>query len=226
MIRKRQYLKRWLLFLVSVLLVFTVASGILYVKFRPLIYTAAKSNAKTIFLNAANEAVVNVLAQNDICYDNIAVLARDGDGRVTSLEIDTVKVNFLKSKISFEIAKIIAVREYYDVKIPLGTLFGSEYTNGLGPRLSFKMQLAPVVFVDFEHEFSDAGINQVLHRVVIKIRVTGSILAIGAREDLVVETSAIAAQTVIVGSTPGAVTEISGLPDDGSAGLIKYYEAK
>lgn len=224
-IKKQTYFKKRAVFLTFILLLGIILSALSYFKFKPLVYTAAQKRAEIILLNATNEAVLNVLQQNNISYENIAKLSRDSDGRVTSLEIDTVKINFLKSKIAFEIPDILSKREYYDVKIPIGTFLGSEYTNGIGPRIKFNMQLAPAVLVDFEHEFIDAGINQVLHRIVIRIRINCSIIMIGASENFSVSTAAIAAQTVIVGSAPDAFTEVIETPDDKTAGIINDYGA-
>ena len=41
---------------------------------------------------------------------------------------------------SNEIAKIVAQKNKYDLNIPIGTLLGSEYTTGYGPKIKFKMQ--------------------------------------------------------------------------------------
>ena len=77
------------------------------------------------------------------------------------------------------------------------------------------------MFVDFEHEFKSAGINQTLHTVKVKIAVSGSLIVSGYHEPINVSTSVIAAQTVIVGNSPDAFTNVIENENDNTAGLIK-----
>jgi len=223
-IRKKYYKSKQILFSwLIVLLVFCVGLGYIYIRIQPVILRYAHSQAETIMLNSANEAVVKILKNNDFSYGDIAVLTRDSGGNVKSLEIDTYKINYLKSNISNEISNIISKKERYTVGIPIGTFFDNSFTAGFGPDVKFKMQMTSTAFVDFEHEFRDAGINQVLHRVVVKITINGSLLIAGYKRNISVNTSAIAAQTVIVGAVPEGFTNVIENENDNTAGLINDY---
>lgn len=190
---------------------------------QPVILRYAVSVAETVMLNSANEAIVKILENEKFSYDDIAVLSRDSNGLVQSLEIDTYKVNYLKSHISNEISNIIADKERYTVSIPIGTFLANTFTAGFGPDLDFKMQMTSTAFVDFEHEFSSAGINQVLHRVVVNIKINGSLIVAGYKKSISANTSAIAAQTVIVGAVPESFTNVIEEESDNTAGLINDY---
>ena len=191
----------------------------------PVIMRYAVSVAETIMLNSANEAILNILEKNSINYDDIVMLSNNNDGYVTSLEININKVNGLKSEISNEVARIVDSKEYYEVKIPIGTFLGNTYTSGFGPRIKFKMQLTSTAFVDFEHKFESAGINQVLHVIMINIRISGSLIITGFNKSINASTSAIAAQTVIVGKSPDAFTNVVESQTDNTGGLINDYGA-
>lgn len=191
----------------------------------PVIMRYAVSVAETIMLNSANEAILNILEKNGINYDDIVMLSNNNDGYVTSLEININKVNGLKSEISNEVAKIVDSKEYYEVKIPVGTFLGNTYTSGFGPRIKFKMQLTSTAFVDFEHKFESAGINQVLHVIMINIKISGSLIITGFNKSINASTSAIAAQTVIVGKSPDAFTNVVESQTDNTGGLINDYGA-
>ncbi len=190
---------------------------------QPVILRYAVSIAETVMLNSANEAIVNILENEEFSYNDIAVLSRDNNGLVQSLEIDTYKVNYLKSHISNEISKVIANKERYTVSIPFGTFLANTFTSGLGPDINFKMQMTSTAFVDFEHEFTSAGINQVLHRVVVNIKINGSLIIAGYKKGISANTSAIAAQTVIVGAVPESFTNVIEEESDNTAGLINDY---
>lgn len=191
---------------------------------RPVILQYSQAVAEGILLNAADEAVVNVLRENEIDYDDIVRLSADRDNHITGLQIDALTINMLKSQISLEIARIVATQESYNTYIPIGTFLGSEYTAGRGPKIKFSMQLTSNSSVDFQSEFKDAGLNQVVHRVFLHITVTGRLVFVGQKNTFSVESSALLAETVIVGLTPEAFTEVIGSPSE-TADIVNDYGA-
>lgn len=214
-------LRAWLV----LLLIVSIIMGYIYYKMQPVILRYAESIAETTMLNSANQAIVNILKNEKINYNDIAILTQNKDGEIISLEVDTYKINQFKSLISNEISKIIADNERYTVSIPIGSFLANTYTTGFGPDINFKMQITTTAYVDFDHEFSSAGINQVLHRVVVKIKICGSLLVAGYKKTITVNTSALAAQTVIVGIVPENFTNVIENEDDNTAGLINDYGA-
>ncbi len=225
MIKRRRNRKYRLIVLTAVVLIVTVLLSVCFYKMHPVIITNAVSVAETIMLNSANEAVVSILEAEDFTYDDIVNLTYNSDGYVTSLEIDIYEVNFLKSKISNEVASIVSSRENYDFGIPIGTFFNNDFTNGLGPKIKFNMQITTTAFVDFSQEFESAGINQVLHIIKVDMKIKGSLVIAGYTKGIETSTSAIAAQTVIVGKTPDAFTSVVESEKDNTGGLINDYGA-
>ncbi len=191
----------------------------------PIIIKYAESSAETIMLNSANQAIVSVLEENNISYNDIVNLTTTSEGYVSSLEIDIYEINYLKSHISNAVSEIIAQKELYDFKIPIGTFFGNTYTSGLGPKVKFNMQITTTAFVNFRHEFKAAGINQVLHLVMVDIEIVGSLIFAGYNKSINTSTTAIAAQTVIVGKSPEAFTNVIESEKDNTGGLLNDYGA-
>ena len=208
--KKHFVLKRWLVLILCV----TVFALLCANSIKPFVFTYAKSEAETIILNATNEAVLKILEQNSITYDSISNITRDSSGNITGIEIDIGQINLLKSCVSNEISKIVSDKNKYCLNIPLGTLFGSEYTTGYGPRIKFKMQLTETAILDFESLFTSAGINNVLHQIIIKIDVNASVLMMGCTDSFSVSTTVIAAQTVISGKVPDSFTNVIEQPNN------------
>lgn len=208
--------KRWVALLLLLILLFVWC----FISVKPFVFTYAKSEAETIILNAANEAVLNVLSKYNVSYSDVSVLSRDGNNNITGIEINTEKVNILKSSLSNEIAQIISSKNRYDLDIPIGTLFGNEYTTGYGPKIKFKMQLTETAILDFESRFDSAGINNILHQIIIKIDVNASILMMGCTDSFSVSTTALAAQTVIAGTVPDSFTNVIEYPENDLADEI------
>lgn len=215
----------FLIKITAVLLAVSVILSIVFYKMRPVILRYAESAAETLLLDASNRAILDILNEQNISYNDIVTLSREGSGRVTSLETDIVKINSLKSLISNRLSEIIAGKEYYDLNIPLGTFFSTVYTSGYGPKIHFKMQLTATARVNFSHEFKSAGINQVLHIVMVDMNISGSLVITGYSGGISVSNSAMAAQTIIVGTTPDAFTNVIESEQDNTAGLINDYGA-
>ena len=220
---KRRTSRRRVITILLVLM--TIVSVITYIWMQPVITRSAVSVAETIMLNSANDAIVQILEGENVSYSDIVNLKNDSEGYVTSLEINVLEINNLKSRISNAISDIISERESYGFGVPLGSFFGNAYTNGFGPKIPFKMQITTTAFVDFEHTFKSAGINQVLHIVNVNIRINGSLVVAGYNKGINVSTSAIAAQTVIVGKTPEAFTNVIESSSDNTGALINDYGA-
>ncbi len=159
-------------------------------------------------LNIANRVINEQMDTQSITYNDIVKLTKNDQQNITALEIDIVKINKLKSVISSEIAKAVTGDTKYTVSIPIGTLLGSEYTLGFGPSVKFKMQISVNVVTDFESNFYSAGINQVLHQILIKVSIGGNLVIPWNHAGFSTQTTVIAAQTVLVGLTPDAYTNV------------------
>ncbi|MEE0808866.1 MAG: sporulation protein YunB [Acutalibacteraceae bacterium] len=217
--RLKSILLRWLilfLFIIIFLAVFLCDAT-------PLIFTYAKSRAETILLDAANTAVLNVLEKTDTVYSDISNISYNSNGDIKGIEINTNSVNKLKSLISNEISKIVGENDSYIIKIPFGTLLGNEYITGYGPQIKFKMRLTETAILDFESKFIDAGINNVLHQIIINIDINANVLMVGYTKGFKISTSALAAQTVIAGNVPDSFTQVEEHPGDDIADEILNY---
>ena len=223
--RRRRCENAFLIKTAAVLLAVAVLFSLVFYKMRPVILRHAESAAETLLLDASNKAILDILSEQNVSYNDIVTLSREESGRVTSLETDIVKINSLKSLISNRLSGIISENEYYDLYIPLGTFFSSTYTSGYGPKIHFKMQLTATARVNFSHEFKAAGINQVLHIVMVDMDISGSLVITGYNGGISVKNQAMAAQTIIVGTTPEAFTNVIESEQDNTAGLINDYGA-
>jgi len=222
--RFRKY-RNYKIIILAVAVFVCIFSILTYFWMKPVVTLFAVSTAETIMLNSANESIIAILEEGNVTYEDIVNLSANEEGYVTSLEIDVFQVNNLKSKISNEISKIISGRETYGFGIPIGTFLGNSYTNGVGPKINFKMQITTTAFVDFSHEFKSAGINQVLHIINVDITVKANLIVAGYNKNITVSTKAIAAQTVIVGKSPDAFTNVLESQSDNTGGLINDYGA-
>lgn len=177
-------------------------------RLRTLLNEYSISRAEVFLLETTDNAVIKILKEENIDYNSIVKLSNNENGEIKSLEIDTVKVNMLKSKITSTVGEMLNKNEEFVISIPIGTIIGNEYTVGRGPEIKFKMKLSSTAKTNFKSQFTGAGINQVLHKIVITVDYKGYILIPWYKSSFSQDTNYIAAETVIVGMVPDAFTNV------------------
>ena len=211
--------------IISLILIIALLAGIFLIsdkKFRRVICDYSASVGETVMIRTVDQTVSELFTDEDIKYSDLVTLCRDTSGQVTSLEVSVAEMNYIKSQISVRVAEKIAQQERYTLAIPIGTILGNEYTVGRGPDIKFKMQITTTVIADFESKFYSAGINQVLHQIHIKVKMNGHTVIPWYRSSFTAETTVIAAQTVIVGMSPDAYTNVIEAGTDATEDIFDF----
>ena len=211
---KRLRLKRAL---VMILLIAAIASTFMVfvdLRLRELVKAFAKSEIKTALINATNRSCERILSDNAVSYDDLAVISRDESGLATSVEIDTVSANLLKATLTNEIAKELALISTRTISVPLCAAFGIYYTSFKTPTISYTVHITTTVTSDFKSNFYSAGINQVLHQIVLNVGLESDIAMLSEKTENSFSTNFLIAQTVIVGAVPEAFTEVKNATDE------------
>lgn len=194
--------------LILVFLLLMILFCFCFLNIREVIINYAESQATSIVFNIANDEIEKEMARQGVTYNDIVKLSKNSENNISALEIDAVKINQMKSGISSQISKEIGKYEEYNISVPIGTLTGNEYLLGFGPKIKFRMKVTSSVFTGFESNFYSAGINQVLHQVVIKVKIKGNLVLPWNTKGFETNTDVIAAQTVLVGVVPDAFTNV------------------
>ena len=179
-------------------------------RLRPLMTTAFTYQAQLHATRAINDAILEVIGEEDLRYESIIHTKTDAAGRVTFLETDMVTMNRLKSEISNAVASRLGRATQEEISLPIGTLLGGNLLSGRGPELGFRLIPAGYVSTDFYNEFKAAGINQTLHQVVITVQVPVNAMLPLYSVTSEVSTSVCVAESIIVGEVPQSFTDING----------------
>ncbi len=206
--------KRAVIFLLIIAVVAATVTFYFDFKLRSVAVAFAKSAVKTAVINCANRASARVLDELQIRYENLAKISRNNEGLATSVEIDSVEANRLKSKISDEIAKDMAQYEEISFKVPLSAAFGVYFTSVQWPKLSYSVHITTTVASNFKSNFQTAGINQVLHQILLTVDLESDLAMLEKNTEQVTKTEFIVAQTVIVGAVPDAFTSVGHATDE------------
>ena len=174
----------------------------------------AKSAVKTLVLDSANAAMLSAVQELNVAYDDIAKISRNEQGLATSVEIDSVAANKMKAYICNAVSKELSSRQDVSFKVPLSAAFGLYYSSLAYPRLSYTVGITTTVYANFDSVFVGAGINQVLHQIVLNLSLESDLAMKGAKTEQIITTNYIVAQTVIVGTVPDAFTSVGHATDE------------
>ncbi len=192
--------------------------------FRPMIEKVNSYECHKAVSGIINKVVLEELERADTDYSSLVTLCTNDDGEVTSVQSNVKNINRLKTSVSDRVEREIADLSAVDIKIPIGTLLGIDLFHGMG--FDVGMSVAPIGFANttIVSEFTEAGINQTLHRIIIEISADVDAIIPGLKTRVCVKTSIVAAETVIVGRVPNAYTHvITGSGD--LAGTLNDYDA-
>jgi len=164
--------------------------------------TAARQQAAA----AISAAVEQVLTDEQVTYERLVGLADDENG-IRSIRTNAVEVNLLRGKINDAVEKAVTLRRGR-VKLPLGALLGSNLFAGMGPNIVVPLAMAGSALSDIRSDLSSSGVNQTMHRILMDLHVTLSVILPGGIQANDIELTVCLAETVIVGSVPqGLITQ-------------------
>lgn len=161
---------------------------------------------------AINDAIEEQIESGEIDYDRMILTEKDAAGNVTALRADIAGINRLKTTILNRVDERLLDLSVEELGVPIGSVLLPELFSGRGPNLAVRVLAVRTSDAVFHNEFLAAGINQTLHRITIDINVTITILTLAGTQDVAVDSSVIAAETVIVGQVPATYIGLEELP--------------
>ena len=198
------------------LLLLTVVMGLVYAslrtKYRDVVADLARTQVKNTTSDLTNDAIAKQIAGGNIAYDRIVYLEKDLDGRITALKTNMSEVNRLKTDILNIINDEILALDTSDIGIPLGSLFLPEFLSGKGPAIPVHILSIRNSDANFVSHFSQAGINQTLHRLNMEVSIDVSVLVLGQTAGFTMTSEVVVAETIIVGDVPQTFLQSGGTP--------------
>ena len=205
------------------ILLFIFSACVLHFKIGPIVRNTAAMQAKNIAAKAINRATDIALTQKNPKYENLAVVARNSNGDVTSIQTNMAQINAIGNLMTTVIIEEMEALSLQKVHIPLGTLLGSRIFSGRGPKLSFYVVPTGSLESNIKNKFETVGINQTLHQIMLEIDIGILGLLPGYTTQTTVSSQICLAETVIVGAVPDYYTLIEGDNDEELEGMIADY---
>ncbi len=200
-VKKHRKGKRFLIFLLVVLII----AGVIMLYFdkyvNPVILTTSETKVKMMTSRAVNSAISEILNNNNI-YDELVTITQDGDGNISMIQANAVSINRLSKDISrLALVKIESIGDQ-GISIPLGSFTGMPILMGRGPEVLIK--IVPIGTLDcvFKSEFVSAGINQTVHRIYLEVSSVVNLILPIFDDPVQTYTQVLICESVIVGTVP------------------------
>lgn len=175
----------------------------------PIVEEMARMRVDSACTTRINDAINQQIAVGEIDYNMLVSLEKDVNGNVAALKTNMSEVNRLKTEILDLINNEIVEQTTEDLGIPLGNLLVPELFSGKGPLLPVQIVSVSSSDARFMNRFSEAGINQTLHQIVIEVILAATALTPVGTTTVEVSSQVVVAETVIVGTVPNSYINVN-----------------
>lgn len=211
--------KAWVVFVLLLSILFCFGA-LLRTRVNPLTEEMALAQISDVASNVINEAVNEQITKGNIQYEDLVTLQTDTAGNIAALTTNMRQMNLLKSQILLLLDEKIHAVDEDEVGIPTGNLTGMQLLSGRGPHIPIKIISVANSDANFDGEFSDAGINQTHHKIMLTVAMDLVILLPSGTVTEHVETDVCVAETVLLGRVPESYTYFNSIGQDA---VTKYF---
>ncbi|ERK30933.1 sporulation protein YunB [Clostridium intestinale] len=142
------------------------------------------------------------LYDKEFTYDDIMKIEKDGQGNITMIRADTIKLNSLAAKVSLESQNKLREMGAVGIKIPIGYISKNVILSNLGPSVKVRMQPIGSVKTNYISEFESAGINQTRHKIYLEVETSIKVIIATKSDEVQIKNTIPVAETIIVGKVP------------------------
>lgn len=173
----------------------------------PNLEKVAMIRAEAVVSRTINNALAEEFAEKGENYDLI-VVKKDASGAMDMVQVDTMKINLLKTDLSVRLQENFKELEEERYKVPVGTLLGSQVFSQLGPSVELRIIPLTVSSMDFKSEFEAQGINQTKYKIYITHKCRVRVLAPFSSEVFDLGGTIPVAETIILGEVPHSFVQV------------------
>ncbi|WP_291650417.1 sporulation protein YunB [Clostridium sp.] len=194
-----------------IIAIFVLFNSILYFfdkNILPAVLTIGEEQLKREATEIINETALDIYS-NQFDYSDMIIIEKDNDGNITMLRADTVKLNYLSSKLILASNDKFGELQEMGLDVPLGYMTKNLVFYNLGPKVNIKMTQIGNVTSSYESVFESAGINQTRHKIYLNVNMKMKIVVPLNSKDVEVTCQIPVAETIIVGKIPNTAIELN-----------------
>ena len=206
--KKKLPSKLFILIIFTILIIFNL--GIYF--FNKIVFPSVLKISETMIKSKTIEKISETsieLFNDEFNYDEMIIINRDNEGNINLIQANTMKLNYLASKLSVECNKTLQSMGEVGMKVPLGWISKNSAFYRLGPKINVKIEPIGNMNVTYESKFESAGINQTRHTIYLKVESKIRIAVPFQNKEIDVLCEIPVSETIIVGKIPSTAIDFS-----------------
>lgn len=148
------------------------------------------------------ESTEQALQQNQ---SDFSAIVKNESGEVVSVELLSGAVGSFQNQVTGRVNDALNAYASSRVSVPLGSASGMTLLAGRGPNVQVRVRPAGSVQTELLTQFSQAGINQTCHQILLRLTVTLDVAAPLQSQPVTVTYTCLLSETIIVGKTPSGI---------------------
>lgn len=206
---KKTEFKPIILVIISMLLVFILSIFLYDKRIYPAVLQVAESSIKADTIECISKTSME-LFDEEFNYDEMIIIDKDNEGNINMIRANTVKLNYLTSRLSIRCNEELQKMGEVGVEVPLGWMTDNSAFYEFGPDLNVKIDPIGNMKVSYESKFESAGINQTRHKIYLNVEARVRMKIPLHSKEQVVTCQIPVAETIIVGKTPNTAIDLGG----------------
>lgn len=174
----------------------------------PVLNAMASAKVSNVVTRSLDGAIAAQVEKSGLTYSDIITMEKDDSGRITALTSNMAVLNHLRTGILGTVVEAVEQIDTGDLAIPMGNLTGVNFLSGRGFSVPVEVVSVGSAHAEYKNLFTDAGINQTRHQIVLDVTVTVKILLPGDTMETDVTAQVPVAETVIVGAVPDTYLQV------------------
>lgn len=199
---------RFILLILALCLIFNSILYFFNEKISPVILKVAEDKLKNEATTIIYETALDIYSK-DFNYKEIIIIEKDEEGNITLLRADTVRLNYLASKLILASNDKIEALENLNIKVPIGYASNNLAVKNVGPKIKINLQQLGNVTSDYESVFEGAGINQTIHKIYLNVSIKLRVAIPLNSKDIEIACRIPVSETIIVGKIPATAIDLN-----------------
>lgn len=210
-VRTNHHKKKLNKFILIIIAIFILFNTMLYF-FDKSVLPAILSIAEVKMKNEATDIVYKTamdIYSKDFDYKDVILVEKDNEGNISMVRADTVKLNYLSSKLITDCNSKLKDLTALGVDVPLGYMTRNSVIHNLGPNVNVKMSQLGNITSSYDSIFESAGINQTRHKIYLNVNLAVRVIVPMNTKDIDIACQIPIAETIIVGKIPNTAIELN-----------------
>jgi sporulation protein YunB len=143
----------------------------------PSLRETAVMQANSLASDILAESMDAVIREYRLDETDLVTYFRKEDGDIFAYTVDTVTINRVTAAVIARMNERVAEEEEIVIRIPLGMVLNQPILAACGIHLPIRIRLSGNTGAEYAREFTSAGINEINHRIWIRMEISVQVVA-------------------------------------------------